>query len=421
MQANFSDIVLPDRVHKKVFIDPEIFELEMDRIFRRTWVYLGHESEIPETGDFIRTWIGLASIILVRADDGQINGLINACRHRGAVVCDEARGNKRHFQCPYHGWTYDTRGALVGVPIRGGQRAAFQPEVWGLHRVPRIESYRGFCFGSMNPGVNTLEEHLGDAREFIDLFVDLSPSGKILVNKGATKYEYRGNWKQQVENSMDGYHPGLVHHTFLEDILTSRIGSGFGWITGPQSPGESCSFHSGHGIVDYRFVDRTKMMGSAAARTQEEVIWHDNLVQHLGEERAHEVIAARGGDGFNLLVYPNMFLINCQIRVVRPIAVDHTEVYAYPTMLEGVDPSINEHRLRGHEDFYGPAAFGAPDDIEMFVRQWEALAGNPEFEWLLYERGIEREKENDGVRVSHISDETAHRGIWRRWKELMES
>lgn len=412
--------VTEDRVHRRVFTDAEVFALEMDRIFRKTWVYLGHESEVAEAGRFKRTWLGLAPVILTRHRDGALYALINACRHRGPVVCEEESGSAKSFLCRYHAWAFDTNGDLISVPMPAGQRASFRKEEWGLHRVPRLESYRGFVFGSMNPNVVPLLEHLGNAREFLDLFVDLSPSGSLIVDRGATKYEYRGNWKQQVENSMDGYHPGFVHHSFFEGVLRHRTGKGFGWIVGEQSPGKNYSLGNGHGLLDFRFFDRSKIMGPGGARREADVDWHEKLVKRLGRERADQVMAVRGGDGFNLLVYPNLVLINCQIRVIRPIAVDRTEVYAYPTMLGDVDETINVERLRGHEDFYGPASFGAPDDIDMFVRQWEGLANNPEIEWLLYERGIEREQhEGEGARFSHMGDETSHRGIWRQWKELM--
>jgi phenylpropionate dioxygenase-like ring-hydroxylating dioxygenase large terminal subunit len=385
-QPTVADAVKPDRVHKKVFTDPEIFALEMTRIFRRSWIYLGHTSEVPEPGSFKRTWLGLAPILLTRNADGAIGAMINACRHRGATVCEEDSGRRSQFTCPYHGWSYSIDGDLVGVPMPAGQRSSFQKAEWGLHRVPRVEIYRGFVFGCMDPGVVPLPDYLGNARSFLDDFVDLSPTGEIVVDRGASRYEYRGNWKQQVENSMDGYHPAIVHHSFFEGVLPHRTGKGFGWLVGEQSPGKSYSLGNGHALLDFRFFDRSKILGAGGQRGAAELEWNARLVQRLGAARAEQVMAVRGGDGFNLLVYPNLVLINCQIRVIRPIAVDRTEVLAYPTMLAGVDDSLNVDRLRGHEDFYGAASFGAPDDIDMFVRQWEGLATNPEIDWLPYER-----------------------------------
>ncbi len=415
-------LVEAHRVHRRAFVDPTIFDREMDAIFSRSWVYVGHESEIQSAGSYKATTLGTQPVLLTRDMHGALHVFINACRHRGVLLADDhTQGTCRHFVCPYHGWTFDLAGKLVSVPMREHQAAGFVDADMGLVRVPRVDSYRGFVFAALNPAVPTLTEHLGPTAEFFDLFTDLSPTGNIRVETGVTRYRFRGNWKQQVENSMDGYHPALVHHSFFEDVLKPRIGRGMGFIVGPQSPAKSISLGNGHALLDFRAFDRKAILG--ADKPQSERDWHDKLRARFADRPgyADTVIACNGGDGFNLLVYPNLVLINNQIRVIHPLSHDHTEVYAYPVTLEDVAPEINAARVRAHEDFYGPASFGAPDDIEMFQRQWDGMVRTPAMEWLYYDRGLDQEEPHgaDG-RQSHVSDETAHRGIWRRWLQLME-
>jgi benzoate/toluate 1,2-dioxygenase alpha subunit len=118
-------------------------------------------------------------------------------------------------------------------------------------------------------------------------------------------------------------------------------------------------------------------------------------------------------------VYPNLVLINVQVRVVFPVAPGRTEVHAYPALLKGAPDAINAARIRAHEDFYGPASMGAPDDIEMFARQWDGLQASS-LEWLLYERGLDNERAEGEQRVGQFTDEVAQRGMWAHWKQLMQ-
>ena len=419
-QADMASLVQPQRVHRRAFVDPHVFAEEQRRIFSSTWVYVGHESEVEAAGSFKATTLGVQPVLLTRDTAGALHVLVNACRHRGVRLADDqTRGCTRHLVCPYHGWTFELSGRLVSVPMRDRQASDFSEERLGLIGL-RVDSYRGFVFATFNRAAPTLVEHLGAAARYLDLFADLSPTGKIRLESGVTKYQFKGNWKQQVENSMDGYHPAIVHHSFFEDVLKPRVGRGMGFIVGPDSPAKNVALGHGHALLDFSMFDRKGMLG--AAKAQSEVEWHEKVRVRLSDrpDYAEEVIRCNGGDGFNLLVYPNLVLINNQVRVIHPLTYDTTEVYAYPATLEDVAPQINTVRIRAHEDFYGPASFGAPDDIEMFQRQWDGMVRSTAMEWLCYDRGAEQETPLGGDgRESHIADETAHRGIWRRWAELM--
>src|SRR5215210_2116403 len=143
-------LIQPDRVHRSVYADPAIFELEMERIFGRAWLMLGHESQVPKTGDYFTTRMGREPVIVVRKDNREIGVLVNRCAHRGATVCAEGRGNTERFVCPYHGWSYDRAGALRAIPFGSGYAQETLKDL-KLKSVPRVQTYRGFIFASLAP------------------------------------------------------------------------------------------------------------------------------------------------------------------------------------------------------------------------------------------------------------------------------
>ncbi|MGH7879791.1 MAG: aromatic ring-hydroxylating oxygenase subunit alpha, partial [Candidatus Binataceae bacterium] len=223
-RIDYGALIKRDKVHSSLYTDPEIFADELEKIFHRGWVYVGHAGEVPNPGDFRLSRIGRQPVIIARGQDGEVRLMLNRCRHRASTVCQVEQGNAATFRCAYHGWTYRNNGELAGVPYPDAYGASFRKEDFGLTRVPRMESYRGFIFGSMAPAGITLDDHLGaPAKEQLDLFTDLSPVGELEVRAGTNKFDYSGNWKFQVENAMDGYHPNFSHETFL-DMLQSQTG-----------------------------------------------------------------------------------------------------------------------------------------------------------------------------------------------------
>ncbi|HXG36981.1 MAG TPA: Rieske 2Fe-2S domain-containing protein, partial [Dehalococcoidia bacterium] len=210
---NYDELIRDDRVHGRLYYDPAIFAEELEKIWYREWVYVGHESEIPYPGDYCTRRIGLQPVIMSRDEDGEIHLLLNRCSHRGNTVCQRERGNAHAFRCAYHGWTFANDGRLLGVPYASGYGADFQREEYGLVRVPRVGVYRGFIFGSLSPTGISLEEHLGQARPLLDRFIDLSPVGELEVRAGVHKLRCQANWKMQLENAVDNYHANFVHET----------------------------------------------------------------------------------------------------------------------------------------------------------------------------------------------------------------
>jgi len=415
---DYSALVKDDRVHGRVYTDPAIFEDELDKIFSRGWVYVGHASEIPNPGDFRVTDIGRQSVIMVRDDEGQVRLLMNRCAHRANAVCQVERGNARMFRCAYHGWTYRNNGELASVTYQDRYDASFRKEDYGLRNVPRIGTYRDFVFGSLSPVGITLEQHLGPrVREQLDLFIDLSPEGELDVTAGVHKYGYRANWKFQIENGMDGYHANFVHQSFFENVRR-RTGVNLTDLANSQSPAQTRDLGNGHVMIDFRPYNeaRSGRMGAIMVTSESGQAYRDALIARYGQARTRELLTARGT---HLLVFPNLILIGVQVRVIRPVRVDETEVFLYPAFLKGAPQQLNVARLRGHEAFYGPAGGGATDDLEMFERNQIGLSARVD-PWLLLSRGTEQQyQNNDGTIVGQMTDEVTQRGIWRHWKKIM--
>jgi nitrite reductase/ring-hydroxylating ferredoxin subunit len=162
--TDFGRLVEDGRVHRDMFVRPDVYDEEMVRIFSTVWVYVAHESEIPNAGDFKLTQLGIEPVIVTRAASGAVNVLLNRCAHRGLTVCQKRTGNATSFRCAYHSWTYDGDGKLIGVPYPKGYGDDFDREAYSLGGPPRVESYRGFVFASFNPDVIRFSSRRPSAR-----------------------------------------------------------------------------------------------------------------------------------------------------------------------------------------------------------------------------------------------------------------
>jgi phenylpropionate dioxygenase-like ring-hydroxylating dioxygenase large terminal subunit len=417
---DFSELVQRDRVHGAIYTSPQVFEAEMARIFHRSWVCVGHEAEIPNVGDFRVSTLGRQLTIMVRGSDRQVRVVMNRCRHRGVVLTEEERGCQKQFICPYHGWVYDNDGTLLSVPDLAGYGGTLDLKDYGLTPVPRLGSYRGFVFASLSLEGVSLDEHLGRSKSYIDLFLDVSPSGEIDVRSGVNKTSFRANWKFV---GMDGYHPNYVHKTVYEvrrrkqpaGVTASSKGEAFN----EESANLTRDLGNGHAMLDVYPV-RSANYASYLASMEGKPGWAEyyrSMVAAHGQARADEILVWAGDP--HIGVFPNLQLIGSQIRLIRPVAADKTEVLMFPTLLKNVPEPINQLRLRNHEAFYGPASQGSPDDAEIFERNQLGLSAEVE-PWVLLARGLERERvEPDGSIVGSITDETSQRAQLKQWRKLM--
>lgn len=412
-----SDLVRDDGlVHSAVYTDQRVFDLEMERIFHRTWIYIGHVSEIPKPGDFRRKTMGRQPVIFVRGEDNKVRVLANRCRHRGAMVAEVDKGNTSNFRCPYHGWVYDTTGKLTTLYYESGYKGTLDYDKHGLDPVPRVDEYRGMVFASLSPTGRTLKEHLGPAAARLDIAIDVSPTGELFAIHGCNRTRYRGNWKLV---GMDGYHPTVLHASMF--VLRSRSGqSSYRDPWSEESGSVTRHLANGHVMLDLT-VPR-----AAQADEQMQHYLHlpggpeyiEAMKARYGEERARFLIGNHGDPHIGL--FPNMQIIGSHIRIIIPIAPDLTEVHMYPMAMGGVSKEINEYRLRRHEFSYGAASFVQPDDTEIFERTQQGMHAmvNP---WLNLTRGINREHPDaDGTLIAGISDELTQRHQLMEWRKLLE-
>jgi nitrite reductase/ring-hydroxylating ferredoxin subunit len=374
------------RLHGSIYTSADVFATEQRQIFGTTWLYVAHESELGHRGDYKTTFAGTQPVIVARgADDGVVRVLLNRCRHRGSSVCHQPAGNAHYFRCPYHGWTYHNSGALRGITYDDGYSDLDRMRL-GLVALPRVETFAGFIFASFSDHGPSLAEHLGNAGPYLERVARQAPKG-IRLSAGAHKMRYRGNWKLQIENTIDGYHFNFVHRSFL-DVLAHRAGpeapEARGAMNNPQA--SAVDLGGGHSLLD---------RGDAKAGTL-------------------------GGIPFNLIVFPNLCVLGLQVRHVLPKAVNRTEVFLHPMMLEDVSAAENARILRVHEDFNGPAGAGTADDLEVaFERVSDGLHAVEE-DWFLMSRGLHRERPGEnGTLVGHPSDEVPQRAFYREWRRLM--
>jgi benzoate/toluate 1,2-dioxygenase alpha subunit len=413
--TSYPDLVDDDdrdfRLHTRLYTDPDVFEAEMRHIFERTWVYVGHESEVPDAGDYLTALIGRQPVIVSRHEDGQVYVMLNRCRHRGAVVCRADQGHSNFFRCPYHNWTYRNDGELVGVAMATGYPPDFDKEQYGLHRAPRVGTYRGLIFASLAEDGPSLEDHLAPVRPYIDLWINRSPQSEIDVIVPAHKYPYPGNWKWQAENGADGYHGNYVHASWQK--LLQRAGEApVKDIRKFREAGCTRGMAGGHGLLE-----RPGGLNPAASWTgrmmERYPQYADALRERFSDEEIDAISARR-----NIFVFPNIYLFDTHIRVITPLSPDRTEVRLCVYALKGVPRDLNEGRYRAHERFYGPSGFGSPDDLEIFVCIQTGVQARG-VDWILMNRGQHREVVEDGERIGHSSDETPTRSIYREWKRLM--
>ncbi len=413
-------LIQDDRIHRTVYTDPGIFAREMNNIFAATWVYLLHESELPEPGDFRRAWMGTRELIVTRDEACALHVFANRCTHRGATVCREAAGKASSFTCPYHGWKFDNRGQLFGIPGKTAYGAGFKARDMHLARPAQVASYKGFVFATLNPDAPPLEIHLGAAARFMDEWIEHQGGADNIVVGGAQRFHLDCNWKMVFDNAGDGYHPPFSHQSLLQ-MTSARYGGGdiSYFADADRSRMSLYALGNGHTLID----QRPDMYANSAWEQQRPQPGREVFEAHvratMADEDTKRVLESAVGAGMNLSIFPNLLLIGNQIQVIQPLNTAGTTMHWHATRRRDADDALNTMRMRTQEDF---PIMGEMDDAGNFEECQRGLTSFPEDEWIDISRHHETGQDvadEHGRIVGPVTSELHLRAYYAQWKRLM--
>ena len=407
-------------VHRSAYTSPEIFEEEKRRVLRRSWIALGHESEVRNKGDFVVRTVIDRDLIFNRDVDGKVNAFFNTCRHRGAAICREPRGNRKRFVCPYHGWAYKSSGELFDQHASFGYGERFNENgFYDLQRVPQIAQRAGFYFVNFDKDAIPLDEYLADAGPMLDAIADQSAAGMEVV-RGCHEYEIKANYKLICENSYDGYHLDITHSSFVDYMRTMVRGIP---VAQMNIKGSARSLGNGHACFELEIptgrpvAQWLPVWGDAAkvaidAKKQE-------LEARLGKARADSISVTNR----NMVIFPNSIINDQQtvlLRTVTPTAHNRMIIRAWSIGPVDEGPVLRRIRNEGALSFLGPGGFATPDDVEMLElcqRGFESA----DVEWNDISKGFRADEDTLRTVDDHFDNELQMRAYWVRWDQLMSA
>ena len=400
------------RVRRSTMTSSEVFRMERERIFNRCWIYLGHESEVESQGDYRRRTVAGRPLFFVRDHDGQVRVFFNSCPHRGALICRADSGNAKALQCFYHGWTFNTRGELTGLPGEDAYGPCFNRSELSLKEPPKVGSYRGFYFVSFDADADELTTYLGGAMEYLDLIVDQADAGMRVIS-GSNRYEIKANWKLLAENSLDQYHLKTTHRTYVAYIDGLGTDDTVEPVTA-RPGGVGKSLGNGHCVAETpaRYGRPTAYWHALFGEDAREPmrLARERLVEKYGEERACRLADVTR----NLLIFPNLVINDIMaitVRYFEPVAPDRMDVTAWHLVPKGESEAMLAKRLDSFLTFLGPGGFATPDDVEALESCQQGF-GATAMEWSDLSRGMLRP-------IPHGDDELQMRGFWRQWHAYM--
>jgi phenylpropionate dioxygenase-like ring-hydroxylating dioxygenase large terminal subunit len=418
-------LVRDAEVHRDVYTNSDIFALEMERLFAKTWIYVGHDSQVPNAGDYFTTTIGSQPVAMVRHEDGAVHVLYNRCPHKGTRIASETCGNTgRFFRCPYHAWSFRTDGSPAALPLPSGyEGTGFEQSAAarGMTPVRHVHNHRGFVFAKMADSGVSFEEYFGDSLSSIDNMVDRSPAGRLEVAGGVLRYMHNCNWKMLVENQTDTCHPMVAHMSsagtavelwkragepmprpmaveiFAPFIAAYEFYEKMGirtWDNGHGHTGVSHSIHSDYSAVPGYF---------------------DQMVAAYGEQRAKAILDE---SRHNTVYFPNLMVKGPiqLLRLFKPLAADRTLVESWTFRLVDAPDLLLERTLVYNRLINAPTSVVGHDDVEMYERAQEGLLAdaNP---WVslhrLYQPG------EPPIAVDNGTTERQMRNQFRAWARYM--
>lgn len=420
-------LVRETEVHRDVYTDRAVFDLEMKHVFGNSWVYVGHASQVPATGDFITTTIGVTPVVMVRQGDGSIAVLINRCPHKGTRVANEPCGNAgRFFRCPYHAWSFRHDGTIAAIPLpKGYEGTGFEGAVAreGMTRVANVHVYREFVFARLAANGIGFEAFFGESLSSLDNMVDRSPEGRLEVAGGVLRYLHNCNYKMLMENLTDTCHPMVAHESsagtavavwksmpegtarhpaveiFAPFVSPYEFYEGMGirvWPNGHGHTGVSHSIHS-----DYSAIPG----------------YWEKMVAAYGEEKAKRILDT---NRHNTAYFPNMTLKGPiqALRIFKPVALDRTMVESWTFRLVGAPDQLLARTLMYSRLINAPTSPVGHDDLEMYERAQDALHtdANP---WVNMQRLYHPGEEAIGTATDNGTTEWQMRNQFRAWKKFM--
>ena len=390
------------RIHRSVFTDPEVLEIERREVFDRCWLYAAHESEIAKPGAFLTRNVGGRPLLFVRDERGAVQVLLNSCAHRGNVVCREGSGTARAFTCFYHAWSYNLRGELVGLPEEDGYGPAFNRKEMGLKPVPRSQIYRGMIFVCFDRNVVDLVTYLGPVREYLDLTLDFSDAEDEIL-QGTQAFSMRANWKLLIENSIDPYHLRSTHRRYFQQFLPDMGIDSSKWAN--WDTGIGIALDGGHSLFECPILPTPL---SESARAELEAL-RARLTAKFGAERTRLITDYMR----NIFIFPNLILISIwrSVRTFYPVAPDYIEITEWGLMPRNESLELRQRRIGSFMSFLGPAGFGTPDDVAGLEGCQRGYATMREHGWSDLSRHMLSE-------VPPGSGELQQRSFWRRWRAL---
>ena len=414
MVAEMQGLVDSERglVSRRIFIEPDIYQQELERIFARCWLFLCHDSQIPNPGDYFTTYMGEDPVLVMRDSGGQVNAFLNVCRHRGNRLCRADFGNAATITCAYHGWTFANTGKLVAVPnLQDAYFGELDLDQWNLIPVAHLDSYRGMIFATFDPTAPPLQEYLGEMAWYLDSFFDRREGG-IEVIGGVHKWVVPCNWKLPAENfGGDAYHVSWSHLSAIRAGFAGdfRLRSGTGGTL--VSPG------GGHCVI-------TLGGGDIAEAPEPELIAYEQetrpeTVKRLGPraEQVSPIVAT---------VFPNLSIIRStshSFRVWHPKGPGEIEIWAWIFVDKAAPPEVKDAlRVNGLRGF-GPSGTFEQDDMDNWQECTHTSRGvvSRRFD-LNMQMGLGHEQHRPdlgGWASDYRLSESNHRQFYRRWAELM--
>jgi benzoate/toluate 1,2-dioxygenase alpha subunit len=416
-------LIEPDRVHRDVYTDPEVFQLEMERLWSRTWIYVGHASQVPNAGDFVTVDIAAKPVIMVRQTDGSIRVLMNRCAHKGTKVVSDFSGNTgKVFRCPYHAWTYRTDGSLINIPLKDGY-AGTRLEAQGLPVVKNVATYRGFVFARMSESGIGFREYFGESLSSIDFLADRSPEGELEITGGSLRYLHNCNWKMFVENLNDTMHP-MIAHAGSAGIAKKLWEGKPANLPKPMAIEQFVPF-----VSDYKFFDDMGVrvyphghsfsgvnfsIHSAYSTIPE---YEAAMKRAYGEERAQQIL---GTVRHNTVYYPSLTIKGAiqSIRVARPLAADKTVLESYTFRLKGAPEALLQRTITYNRLINSPMSVVGHDDLHCYRAIQEGLAAQGN-DWVNLQRNFDAAEVDAAELTANGTSDISMRNQFRAWREFM--